>query len=324
MESLFTKIYKYKETINRNQIENYLIEIFADCLRKDENLRNNFFYKVGFAISDEIAIFTQKTFSNGKRPDISIESQSGLCLVECKVGAYEGPNQLAAYRDILKGSRRSTQRLVFLTKYIQTNQVTENEINITWSDIAGMITEPENNMLSNELKKYLYQNKIAFMKDFSIDNLTSLRNIRETMQKMSQVLESIKREWDEGKGATNNFVYEQKTRIQKLEAHSAFYDKVQLPENLILDIGFFGFDTDKITVGVRFYSTEEEKISKLHNFFNEKRGWEKQDISNGAWIGKYQLLNPDNNSFLSIDECVTFIHETLREINTTWINKEIN
>lgn len=77
MKSIFTKIYRYRQTNKKHDIKNYLIEIFSDCLRKDELLRKSFFNKI-VCLNFSSEIFTQRTFSNGKRPDIAIENYKRL------------------------------------------------------------------------------------------------------------------------------------------------------------------------------------------------------------------------------------------------------
>ncbi len=42
MNSIFTNPYKYRQSENRNELENYLTEIFAGVLRKDGGLFSKF------------------------------------------------------------------------------------------------------------------------------------------------------------------------------------------------------------------------------------------------------------------------------------------
>lgn len=304
MNSIFTNIYKYRQTDKKNEIENYLIEIFSDCLRKDEIFKNTFLNKIGFE-NIKADILTQKTFTNGKRPDICIEDDKNLFLVECKVGADEGNNQLTDYQQILFENKNKKSKLVFLTKYIIQNN--EADICLTWSDIADIISD-KNNLLTTELKTYLLENKIAFMKNFTKNNFEALYHIRETIQKMDIVLNSVKKDYKQ------DFEFAQTLRSQKLLTHSAYYDQVKLSNNKILDIGFFGFDTDKITVGVRFFAPDKTEIINLENQFKD---WTKFEWDTGAWLGCYKIINSDE---VGIEECVSFINKSLSEIRIKSVN----
>jgi len=302
MNSIFSKIYKYKQTEKQNQIENYLTEIFAHCLKADEVLRNDFFKEIGLEPIGDVKIVTQKTFFDGKRPDICITADNCFLLIECKVGADEGHNQLLHYRQILEKSEKNNTKLIFLTKYI--HKKSEADINITWSDIAEMIKD-NNNLLTNELKEYLFDNNIAFMEKFTEKNKNSLKHIRETIQKMELVLDSIRKDSD--------FNFSPKSRKDKLTTHSAFYDKVKLPDDVILDIGFFGFNTKEITYGVRFFSENDDAILKLEKYFDNVSGW----IKNHVWVGKYELLEDETKNINS----VSFINTALEEVKKYLKNK---
>lgn len=309
MNSIFTNIYKYRQTDKKNEIENYLIEIFSYCLQKDDVFKNNFFDKIGFE-NNNGKILTQKTFSNGKRPDICIEDNKNLFLIECKVGADEGENQLANYQQILAGYKNKKTKLIFLTKHIVEKENAEQ--NITWTDIAEMITD-KNNILTSQLKEYLIENNIAFMEGF---NKGSLSTMYKTLQKMEYILDTIKNDYKikktEHDDNNDSLNYAQNSRCSKLKSHNAFFDKINM-ENKVLDIGFFGFNTSDITIGVRYYVFDEKEMEKLENkFIKNKDGWIKQVLGKGsAWIGKYQLLNKEN---ISVKDCVKFIHDTLKEI----------
>ncbi len=304
MKSIFTNIYKYRQTDRKNEIENYLIEIFSDCLRKDKILKHNFFDKIGFE-NVKAEILTQKTFSNRKRPDICIEDNESLFLIECKVGANEGNNQLADYQKILKENKNKKTKLIFLTKYIIKNN--EADISFTWSDIAEIISD-KNNLLTTELKKYLLESNIAFMKNFTENNIKALNHIRETIQKMDIILDSVK------KDHKHDFEFAQTLRSKKFLIHSAYYDQIKLSNNKILDIGFFGFDTDTITVGVRFFSSDKSKIIILEKQFNN---WTKFEWDTGAWLGKYKTINSID---ASIEKYVSFINEALLKVKIQLIN----
>jgi hypothetical protein len=85
-ESVFTKVYSYRERENKNSKENFLTEIFAHCLYSDKNLLNNFFKQLKIESDAEVIIKTQSSYEFG-RPDIEINipATNTCILIECKI-----------------------------------------------------------------------------------------------------------------------------------------------------------------------------------------------------------------------------------------------
>ena len=74
-ESIFSKIYSYRESENKNSKENYIIEIFAHCLQTDSKLLNEFLEYLDIKADKETNIRTQSIYEFG-RPDIEINIPS--------------------------------------------------------------------------------------------------------------------------------------------------------------------------------------------------------------------------------------------------------
>lgn len=89
-ESVFSKIYSYRERENKDSKENFLIEIFAHCLQTDKKLLQDFFRKLNLQITNESIIKTQSIYEFG-RPDIEINiPETKTCiLIECKIEHFE-------------------------------------------------------------------------------------------------------------------------------------------------------------------------------------------------------------------------------------------
>ncbi|MFM2337270.1 MAG: hypothetical protein RL115_463, partial [Bacteroidota bacterium] len=112
-ESVFSKIYSYRERENKDSKENFLIEIFAHCLLADKKLFSDFLDLLELQADKEASIKTQSTYEFG-RPDIEINlpSTNTCILVECKIEHFERANQLEDYKKILAGKKVASRHLV--------------------------------------------------------------------------------------------------------------------------------------------------------------------------------------------------------------------
>jgi hypothetical protein len=103
MSTLFTSIYKYRESPFRNQKENYVNEILCYILKNDEAFSKAFFKYIGLSNWKLQTCSTQNSHSDHGRPDITIEMNDGsVILIECKIDSLQGIDQLNKYSNILK------------------------------------------------------------------------------------------------------------------------------------------------------------------------------------------------------------------------------
>src|ERR1035437_1028350 len=102
-ESVFSKIFSYRERERISPLENYLTEIFAFCLERDFKFRKVFFSSLlDIELQESVfKISTQNEYEGFGRPDIEISFNDTAILFECKVEASERNNQLNDYASIL-------------------------------------------------------------------------------------------------------------------------------------------------------------------------------------------------------------------------------
>ena len=128
MSGIFSRIFRYRQSESRTPSEDYFTETFVAVLERCEPLRTAF---VEWLIGPEkmkreniktVRFETQKTFAEG-RPDIWVEARDDagkrhVAIVENKIDAHQGVNQLSNYASILQGERNADSRtLVYLTKH---------------------------------------------------------------------------------------------------------------------------------------------------------------------------------------------------------------
>lgn len=191
MPGIFSRIFKYRQSESRTQSEDYFTETFVAVLERCEPLRTAF---VEWLIDPEnmerdniktVRIVTQKTFA-GRQPDIWVDVRDNaderhVAIVENKIDARQGENQLSNYAGILEHQRRVASRtLVYLTKHSEETNYQPRE-NICfkhrrWFDVyralanAQNIAAPGCGDLGGEL--------LRLMEDWNMDGTLSAAYLR--------------------------------------------------------------------------------------------------------------------------------------------------
>lgn len=285
MESLFSKIYSYRERKNKNSKENFLIEIFAHCLLKDKIFFQDFLHLLKLDYEDDFLIKTQSIYNYG-RPDIEINlNKLKTCiLIECKIEHFERINQLEDYKKILLEKNVSKRHLVYLTKYYEYRENENKMIDfslVRWSDIYSLI-DKKNNQVSQELKLYLKNENMSESKNFNYNDILTLLNITDTLSKMDEVIDSIKDYFEKKIGGLSKNS-SRSTRLN--DSWYVVYHQVEKQEfKFSIDIGFWWWDNEDVSVGIRIWipkATKYTETEKIKDFFeNNLKGWDLECYDN--------------------------------------------
>jgi len=305
MDSIFSRTYKYKQTKKKNNLENFLNEILTYCLQTDIPFRERFFTLID--LPDKKCAYTissQKKLNNNKQPDVYIENDETICLIECKVDASEGDGQLDNYDDYLtQQTNFKHKKLIFLTKY-RSNVTKEykNFHEISWLNVSKCIDE-NNTEITQQMMSFLNEKKIILKAEFNKKDELALTAITDSIFKLNEVLDMVKNKCEE----KHSIKFNQNNRATKL-INGGYYDILVLKDNLILDVGFFGLDTNEMTVGVRIFENKNSTnyLSNLAKFKSILNNWIEQDNGSGYWIGSYKLFT-ENGKILTTMDTVDFI-----------------
>jgi len=294
-ESIFSKIYSYRERENKNSKENFIIEIFTHCLQTDNKLLKDFLEYLDVKTAEEINVKTQAIYEFG-RPDIEINipSTKTCILIECKIEHFERPNQLEDYKKILESKNNTKRHLVYLTKYYDFRENNNKRINLhllKWFDIFEIVDE-ENTAITQELKSFIKDENMSESKNFTYTDLTVLKHITGTTRKMDEVLDGIK-EYYESKIGILSKESARSTRL-KDEWYST-YQGFEHPGSHFFSIsfGFIWWD-DEIWLGSRVYISTAEKYKKTDNYIKlfkrVLKNWEVDEFDNCITIGDYKPI----------------------------------
>ena len=151
MASIFDRIFRYRQSDRRTPREDYFTEILADVLEKHEELGAAF---VGYLTSRDdiqrIDIQTQNRFAEAqRRPDVYVtarDSTNGrhVLIVENKIDALEGENQLRDYMRLLEQEKSAASRtLVYITRSSRPDFDEESDHvkfkHLYWFDVYGWV-----------------------------------------------------------------------------------------------------------------------------------------------------------------------------------------
>lgn len=189
-QSLFGKLFKYRERERISPRENFLTEIFAFVLKHDKLVRELFFKKLGLVMEETFQIITQSTYAEG-RPDIEIFIDKNThVLIEVKIEATEGTEQLNSYSEILQKSQYNQRVLVYLTKYFEHKESTAEKIKthlLRWHEVFDILCKSEE-LLTKQLVDYLNEQRMSKNVILNKDDVLAIRTINESVSKLDEVL----------------------------------------------------------------------------------------------------------------------------------------
>ncbi len=191
--SLFERLYVYRQKEGKNDRENYLTELLAGVLRATPQLLEALLGRVGLGqvAGQALEVQTQVSHPEG-RPDISIRSADGkvMLLVECKLEAGEGDEQLSRYEAILARCGPVYGVVLFLTKYYEPPRAGQVQY-LRWHDLYALSGKVEGGELLEGFREYLALHSLHLHMSFSPIDLLTLENIQANLRKMDEVLNTV-------------------------------------------------------------------------------------------------------------------------------------
>lgn len=180
--NLFISLLKNKPEGKITPTENFLTEIFAFVLGLENGRLLKFILqkildnKYDF-ISEKFDVITQfpikvPTTSSCKRPDISIESDKIIILVENKVESSFGMQQTGYYKTYLRGPdciKKDIKVLIVITKYPQDKS--RGDKDILWSHVYKWIDEWKDDFLGGDesaIYKGIINMFLQFLEEFEM------------------------------------------------------------------------------------------------------------------------------------------------------------
>ncbi|MFD1257777.1 PD-(D/E)XK nuclease family protein [Mucilaginibacter terrae] len=293
MESLFSKLYTYRQRENKSDLENFSTELLSYCVKTDKKFKKDFLKLINCIDDDIIYISTQQSYPVFGRPDIQIETERCIILIENKVDSPEGENQLNRYTSILQTSKK-IKHLIFLTKFYEHKDIEDNVIysNIKWWDVSSLINE-NNDTTTILFKEFLIENRVSMDNNFTHIDLVTLENITNVISKMDEGIDSIREYFTPRLGSFSK----DSSRSTRLgDGGYYIYKNVGNPHKFNIDLGYYWYWAEEtIYLGLRVWIPfKNSEKDYLKDFFNENlksTPWEKEIWEKSMAFGIYRKLN---------------------------------
>lgn len=273
MNSLFSKIYKYRESSLRNQKENFVIEILSYALKNDSIFSKEFLKYIELPNLKISTCGTQISDSEQGRPDISIELNDGtLVLIECKIDSLQGYNQINRYINLIQQNKNKKSKLIYLTKYQELIDIDSkaNFQQIKWQNIHDLL-EKSTNTISIEFRNFLIENKMSTNYKFEKHEATAIKSINDTMMKLNDLISRI-----------------------KAIAISQKYTKIKNHKDLSQEYFGISFDLNNtINFWIGFYQFENDNEMKFGSDIKLNNNRNKEKYINSLIKNKYKEYEPD-------------------------------
>jgi hypothetical protein len=313
--SIFSEPYKYRQSDLKNNLENYLTEIFAGTLRKDIGFFNSFLSISNISVSEltisEIITQNSYTTANGDlRPDIEIRLDNTIILVECKVESKESVGQLKRYADLLMSLDYSKKYLLYLTKYPEkVENLFEEKINfkqMLWSDVSNIARTK--GTLAKELSLFLTDKKIDMPNDFTHLDALVLENVGEVFTKSDIVLERA----NNYNNSRLNFSLGGGRNVTWIKQFGYYIHTNR--DGIEYMIGFF-----KSPLELRYIIQSKEPLPRNLISLSDNNGWDKTEYSSLFQIIKSRAVSEFMSNLVDttpIDSMINFIKIAIDEIET--------
>ncbi|MBO3273510.1 PD-(D/E)XK nuclease family protein, partial [Hymenobacter defluvii] len=214
--NLFERLYRYREKASKHERENYLTELLATILERNPSLITILCTDAGINLPSRsvYTIRTQQSYAEG-RPDIVIETAAHevLLLIECKLEAGEGHEQLANYQRILAASSAAQKGIIFLTKYYEAPRA-KPVVCLRWYQLFQRLSKLPDSELLSLFREYLIFHRLHQPMSFQSADLLALEQIQATITKMDEILTPIEWEFRRYIGGTYQYT---KTRCPRFE-----------------------------------------------------------------------------------------------------------
>lgn len=211
MDSLFDNLLRIIKN-DKIPFEDFFTEIFVYVLKFYPLILQDFVEEFDLSqLKDwQFSIATQNTFSalehhfSGSRPDIYIElftdKLKDILLIECKIDAPEGYEQLKRYAEHLDSFQAlNSGLLVYITRDYDPKNKNEifqncknlhrlNFIQLRWHEVYYLLRNWNEHLLVQQFLIFMENNNMASNNQFSTVDILSLTNFNQAMKIMEETI----------------------------------------------------------------------------------------------------------------------------------------
>jgi len=336
MESLFSKLFRYRERENRSPEEDYMTELLAYILQNHRSCLLSFLKECniieeGIEI-EEIMVTTQYILNNSEsRPDIAIKltDESGkqsIVFVENKINAAEGPNQLQRYFSYLSKENHKNLcscYLIYITKnydskenldFLSEKREKVSFIQLRWWQVYQILKLYEEIEVIRETLKFMKVRGLSMSRKFTsfdINTLMNMNRVREMVQ------ESLSGKIEELFYKISGIKYNMPSAESQLRTTGRYIYMGNQDDWFWIGIGYWfegktivaEYPDLGVVVGVKPYHSERESIvNAISEHTANNTSWKNFGLTNeDEWAGMWKKVSLEE--MLSNEDHISSIQE---------------
>jgi hypothetical protein len=288
------QLYRIQNNSGKTPLEDFVTELLAGVLQMDQQLLDRFVNEVLLIAGVEFKVDSQVFFSLPSDQnciiDLVFENDSTICFLENKVASGEGQRQLERYVAVLDRLNREQGKVTYLrycTKSYDPKSVTACSFyQFRWQRVYEFLDKQEQTDIIREFLELLRGEKMAGIKDFSIEDIVIMKGIQDVIAKMDEVLDLARPTFIQHFGQPYQRDYERLKQIPPYNRYSLWTNTYN-SEDIEIMIGFEMESVKNDVAPVLFVQVYRKK----NNGFATKM--QKHSEGNGNKFDFYQIDNDE-------------------------------
>jgi hypothetical protein len=336
MESLFSRLFKYRERENRSPEEDYMTELIAYIFQNHRSVLLSFLKECNINLEDieieGITVSTQYVLGNlESRPDIAIKlikrnGKQSIIFLENKINAAEGLNQLYRYFTYLsEKNQRNVQscHLIYITKYYDSkenlNFLTENKSKVSftqlrWWQVFRILKQFDDIEIISEALKFMKERGLNMSRNFNFFDINTLMNMNRVKE---MVQESLSEKAEEMFYEISGTKYSMTSAESQLRTTGRYIYMGNQDDWFWIGIGYWfegkvidaEYPDIGVVVGVKPYHDKRDSIiNAISEFTVNNTAWKDFGLTNeDEWAGMWRKVSL--KEMLSNDDHISSIQE---------------
>lgn len=349
MESLFLKLFRYRERKDRSPEEDFMTELLAYILKNHTEVLLSLLIEFNVIESNldisNLYVDTQYTIKDkengyGSRPDIIIKfkdynKNQYFILIENKIDSKEGTNQLSRYFSFLEEQSKNGKiaTLIYLTKNYDSKEFNEDMlegpynqvkfIQIRWWQLYQILKKYQEVEIIGETLKFMKERGLSMSRRFSIMDINALMSINRIKE---MLLESLSGPVEDKYNLVTGTKYSITSADSELRNTGRYIYMSNQKEWFWIGIGYWiggklineGYPDLRVIVGIKPYHEERENVINAFKEFSYSNklwpnfGLEYEQNWGGIWrkISLKEFVSGDDH----IEEIQQWFLEGLKDI----------
>ncbi|UNL87491.1 PD-(D/E)XK nuclease family protein [Priestia koreensis] len=194
------QLYNRQNKSGKTPLEDFVTEIVIGILQSGQQLLDRFVNEVllihGHDFKVESQVPFSLTFDQNCVINLVFEDTSSICFLENKVASKEGKRQLERYVAVLQNQKSEMKKDTYLrycTKLYDPQKIKECSFyQFRWQRIYEFFDKQEKADLIQAFLELLRGENMAGVKDFSIEDMMTMKGIYSVITKMDEILDLTK------------------------------------------------------------------------------------------------------------------------------------